>query len=467
MALEKEHQKIDAFKRELPLCMQLLHHAIEACKEQLALYHSSSQRQLRELVSCSFNDRDAVVQNECRDHEPGSKRKHSDPLYSNSNDGEQARVTPALGDACHWLKVWNSTAEENRHCIVSFEEGSPWYMHEQASGWPAKPILVVKRKPGGAFVPYNRLIQPIPRPGAIDPAVLSLKCPDSDITGPPNQLNSVKVDAKFWDSSQRWENSSAGVGLPICSKSLSNLQQQLRQGVVKEVDSIVSSGNHAPRKARRSWSPELHQLFVDALQKLGGARATPKQIRELMDVEGLTNDEVKSHLQKYRLHARRLVASAAKSSSQLPGVVSADRAWVSTDNVRSARGAVPSSYDCASSRQSQSCETSITQDVVYCSSHSRSLVNSQASSCCRRQSSLLQSRHSWQGTDVGGEESVGEAARPESSGSKSRQTHEFDELEDHSFSGNQTQPRRREICYEDNENRSTFLGKTDGRTEKN
>jgi SHAQKYF class myb-like DNA-binding protein len=32
--------------------------------------------------------------------------------------------------------------------------------------------------------------------------------------------------------------------------------------------------------------------------------ATPKQIRELMKVDGLTNDEVKSHLQVGALHER-------------------------------------------------------------------------------------------------------------------------------------------------------------------
>ncbi|GAU45971.1 hypothetical protein TSUD_194190 [Trifolium subterraneum] len=64
--------------------------------------------------------------------------------------------------------------------------------------------------------------------------------------------------------------------------------------------------NQTHRKARRCWSPDLHRRFVNALQMLGGSQvATPKQIRELMKVDGLTNDEVKSHLQKYRLHTRR------------------------------------------------------------------------------------------------------------------------------------------------------------------
>ncbi|KAB2036713.1 hypothetical protein ES319_D03G020500v1 [Gossypium barbadense] len=70
------------------------------------------------------------------------------------------------------------------------------------------------------------------------------------------------------------------------------------------------------KKQRRCWSPELHKRFVEALQKLGGSKvATPKQIRELMQVDGLTNDEVKSHLQKYRLHFRK-VASDSSAQNQ-------------------------------------------------------------------------------------------------------------------------------------------------------
>ncbi|CAN7105131.1 transcription factor HHO6 [Brassica rapa] len=69
------------------------------------------------------------------------------------------------------------------------------------------------------------------------------------------------------------------------------------------------------RKQRRCWTPELHRLFVDALQQLGGPGvATPKQIREHMQEEGLTNDEVKSHLQKYRLHIRKSDSNLEKQS---------------------------------------------------------------------------------------------------------------------------------------------------------
>jgi len=60
-------------------------------------------------------------------------------------------------------------------------------------------------------------------------------------------------------------------------------------------------------KARLRWTPELHDRFLAAVERLGGEeRATPKTIMQLMDVEGLTIFHVKSHLQKYRLSKQKL-----------------------------------------------------------------------------------------------------------------------------------------------------------------
>ncbi|XP_013595685.1 PREDICTED: uncharacterized protein LOC106303881 [Brassica oleracea var. oleracea] len=73
------------------------------------------------------------------------------------------------------------------------------------------------------------------------------------------------------------------------------------------------------RKQRRCWSSELHRRFLHALQRLGGSHAaTPKQIRDLMQVDGLTNDEVKSHLQKYRLHTRRPATPTLTNGCESP-----------------------------------------------------------------------------------------------------------------------------------------------------
>ncbi|KAL1545739.1 myb family transcription factor EFM isoform X1 [Salvia divinorum] len=73
------------------------------------------------------------------------------------------------------------------------------------------------------------------------------------------------------------------------------------------------------KKKRRSWSPHMHREFVDVLLRLGGPYvATPKQIRELMKVDGLTNDEVKSHLQKYRLHIKKLPSASVTLAHSSP-----------------------------------------------------------------------------------------------------------------------------------------------------
>ncbi len=60
------------------------------------------------------------------------------------------------------------------------------------------------------------------------------------------------------------------------------------------------------KKPRVVWSAELHQQFVNAVNQLGIDKAVPKRILDLMNVQGLTRENVASHLQKYRLYLKRL-----------------------------------------------------------------------------------------------------------------------------------------------------------------
>ncbi|GER51489.1 homeodomain-like superfamily protein [Striga asiatica] len=61
---------------------------------------------------------------------------------------------------------------------------------------------------------------------------------------------------------------------------------------------LVLSGDAKPRL---KWTQELHHKFVKAVDQLGGPeKATPKSLKKVIGINGLTLYHLKSHLQKYR-----------------------------------------------------------------------------------------------------------------------------------------------------------------------
>ncbi|KAH0913202.1 hypothetical protein HID58_036523, partial [Brassica napus] len=119
---------------------------------------------------------------------------------------------------------------------------------------------------------------------------------------PDNDSEDKNMKSDWLKSVQLWNQPE-----PILPKE-ERLQPKIIETIVEIDESIgkypiVNSGEErkreaekdAGRKQRRCWSSQLHRRFF---QHLGGAHvATPKQIRELMNIGRLTNDEVKSHLQ--------------------------------------------------------------------------------------------------------------------------------------------------------------------------
>ncbi|KAJ0985022.1 hypothetical protein J5N97_003378 [Dioscorea zingiberensis] len=75
------------------------------------------------------------------------------------------------------------------------------------------------------------------------------------------------------------------------------------RGKGKEIEpSIIESDEESSlqKKAKVLWSTDLHYLFLRAINTIGLDRASPKGILDLMDVPGLSRENVASHLQKYR-----------------------------------------------------------------------------------------------------------------------------------------------------------------------
>ena len=79
---------------------------------------------------------------------------------------------------------------------------------------------------------------------------------------------------------------------------------------------VDNAGNEYQQKRRFVWTPDLHQRFEAACNQLGLDNAKPKSILRLMNVEGLTKANIKSHLQKYRCMMQKRSAADAGAGMQ-------------------------------------------------------------------------------------------------------------------------------------------------------
>ncbi|XP_059297650.1 transcription factor LUX-like [Lycium ferocissimum] len=88
------------------------------------------------------------------------------------------------------------------------------------------------------------------------------------------------------------------------SRKTRRIEEAAAAAVTDDDNNLFTS--KALKRPRLVWTPQLHKRFVDVVAHLGIKNAVPKTIMQLMNVEGLTRENVASHLQKYRLYLKRM-----------------------------------------------------------------------------------------------------------------------------------------------------------------
>ena len=102
------------------------------------------------------------------------------------------------------------------------------------------------------------------------------------------------------------------------TKAASNNNNNNNNGKISTSNTNNNNNNDADSdRCRLRWTPELHARFLRSVKTLGGLDiATPKGVVELMRVQGVTIQHVKSHLQKYRLQEQQMSKATSNARSK-------------------------------------------------------------------------------------------------------------------------------------------------------
>ncbi|MED6206574.1 hypothetical protein PIB30_028163 [Stylosanthes scabra] len=332
--LEDEYNKIHAFKRELPLSMLLLGDAIVELKEQLAKCSEGackSQPVLEEFIPLKKEF----------DHSEDDEEH-----VNNDNNNNNNRKEKECRDKKSWLssvQLWNTSSSillnNNNNNNNAFDNNHKHHHqnHHHKFGTKKNQECVVEdpfqsrsnvrnNNGGRGFMPFTSYSScSVP----VTTVALSASKEEKEDIVAINRLPLLTPAAGVGGVKTLREGSGSSGSRTSSNNRPVSSSSPPAAAVHRSTAMMPLQPQQTARKQRRCWSPELHRRFVNALQKLGGSQvATPKQIRELMQVDGLTNDEVKSHLQKYRLHTRR-VPSGSGNHNHNQSVVVLGGLWMS------------------------------------------------------------------------------------------------------------------------------------------
>lgn len=169
-------------------------------------------------------------------------------------------------DKAHWTRsaqIWSANSRSNR--VDDGGDGDKSITNEVQKG-SGRPDRVVKENIclefkihdniGGGFFPFSGL----------SPLAMSLKeeakpttmlpMPDLSLASTATKDAALPVFAMSHVHADRYSDTERIGGVPLATAG-THRSMQLQQ---------------PPRKTRRCWSPEMHRLFVLALEQLGGAR---------------------------------------------------------------------------------------------------------------------------------------------------------------------------------------------------